>query len=101
MMCSEYREMKSRPLTAQQLLSDTESEYIAAIYRFRKAEEQKSAEYNEARCEVNRLEKRLLWIRECIYRNKPHLLFQKERANIIHKTCPEPQWDSEGIVGES
>ena len=84
--------MKSRPLTAQQLLSDTESEYIAAIFRFRKAEEQKSAEYNEARRDMNFLEKRLLWIRECIYRNKPHLVFQKETAGVSHKTCPEPQW---------
>ena len=84
--------MKSRPLTAQQLLSDTESEYIEAIYRFRKAEEQKSAEYNEARRDMNCLEKRLLWIRECIYRNKPHLVFQKETAGVSHKTCPEPQW---------
>ena len=82
----------SKAITAQQLLRDAEDEYTKAVYRFREAEEKHAADYSEARREMNRLEKRLQWMRQCIYSNKPHLLFKKEKATVQTKICPEPEW---------
>ena len=82
-----------KAVTAQQLLQDAEDEYTKAVYRFRKAEETHAANYSDARREMNRLEKRLLWIRQCIYSNKPHLLFKKEKAIVRNEICPEPEWE--------
>ena len=84
--------VRPRTLTTQQLLEDAESEYTSAVYLFRKAEEKKSADYNEARREMNRLERRLLLIRECIYNNKPEILFRKKGSEVRLDECPAPEW---------
>ena len=84
--------MIPRALTTQQLLEDAESEYTAAVYRFRTAEEKKSTDYNEARREMNRLERHLLFVRECIYNNKSELIFKKKRTKIEFDKCPAPEW---------
>jgi hypothetical protein len=78
--------------TAQHKLDDASEEYMAAIYRFRKAESDMSDDYNEARCEMNRLELTLRSVRECIYSNSPHLLFTHQGVTKEFTDCPKPDW---------
>jgi len=78
--------------TAQHKLDDAAEEYMAAIYRFRKAESEMSDDYSEARCEMNRLEMNLLSVRGCIYRNSIHLLFEHQGVSKEFTDCPKPDW---------
>ena len=78
--------------TAQHKLDDAAEEYMAAIYRFRKAESEMSDDYNEARCEMNRLEIALLSVRGCIYSNSIHLLFDHQGVTKEFTDCPKPDW---------
>ena len=79
-------------LHAQHMIEDAAQEYIKAIYRFRRAENDMSDDYKEARCEMNRLEGVLLWTRYCIYSNSRHLLFNMPKTTRLFNRCPAPSW---------
>ena len=78
--------------TAKHKLDDAAEEYMAAIYRFRKAESEMSDDYSEARCEMYRLEMNLLSVRGCIYRNSIHSLFDHQGVAKEFTDCPKPDW---------
>ena len=85
--------MNHLTFTARHKLKDAVEDYIEAIYRFRRAEAEKSSDYNEARREMNRLEQRLLWTRYCVYSNSTHILLDTLPQNSQLTNCPSPIWD--------
>ena len=78
--------------TPQHKLEDAEQEYVKAIYRFRLAEEEMSADYTSAKLEMIRLEAKVRAIREHIYGGKTFELFESPRAKIGLNGCPIPAW---------
>ena len=50
-------------------LEDAQAAYVEAVYRFRKAEEDKSSDYDSARRAMNRLEKKVQDLRYKAYSN--------------------------------
>ena len=77
--------------TPQHKLEDAEQEYVEAIYRFRRAEEEQAADYPSAKLE-NWLEAKVRAIREHIYRGTTYELFESPRAMNRPIGCPEPAW---------
>ena len=78
--------------TPQHKLEDAEQEYVDAIYRFRRAEEEQSADYTSTKLEMIRLEAKLRAIREHIYRGTTYELFEPQQAKNQLIGCPEPAW---------
>lgn len=74
-------------------LRDAGEEYANAIYRFRKAEASGSDDYCAARVEMNRLEMKLLSIREYVYAGNYYKIFDLDEADDKPNKCPCPQWD--------
>ena len=78
--------------TPQHQLEDAEQEYIDSVYRFRQAEEEKSADYTSTKLEMIRLEAKLRAIREHIYRGTTCELFNSPKAMNQFSGCPKPAW---------
>ena len=78
--------------TPKQQLEDAEQEYAEAIYRFRRAEEEDTADYITAKLEVIRLEAKVRAIREHIYGGKSFELFEPKQTTNQFIECPEPAW---------
>ena len=78
--------------TPQQQLADAEQEYVEAIYRFRRAEEETTADYTSAKLEMIRLEAKVRSIREHIYRGATYELFEPYQTMNQFIRCPEPAW---------
>ena len=78
--------------TPQHKLEDAEQEYAEAIYRFRRAEEEISADYTSTKLEMIRLEARVRAIREHIYAGKTFELFEPKQTTNQFIGCPEPAW---------
>ena len=78
--------------TPQHKLEDAEQEYVKAIYRFRRAEEEMSADYTSSNLEMIQLESKVRAIREHIYRGTTHELFESPKAMKQPIGCPEPAW---------
>ena len=78
--------------TPQHKLEDAEQEYVEAIYRFRQAEEEQSADYTSTKLEMIRLEAKLRTIREIIYRGTTYELFEPQQTKNKLIGCPEPAW---------
>ena len=83
---------KSISLTPQHKLEDAEQEYVDAVYRFRRAEEEKSSDYTSAKLEMIHLEARLRTIREHIYRGTTYELFESPKSFNQSIGCPKPAW---------
>ena len=83
---------KSISFTPQHRLEDVAQDYVDAIYRFRRAEEEHSSDYTSAKLEMIRLEARLRNIREHIYRGTTYELFEPPKAFTQSIGCPEPAW---------
>lgn len=73
-------------------LRDAEEEYLNAIYRFREAEGSGSNDYCATRVEMNRLEMKLLTIRQYIYTGHIDKIFELERVRFQNVGCPKPEW---------
>ena len=56
-----------RSFMIQHELEDAQAAYIEAVYRFRKAEKDKSSDYDSARRRMNQLEKQIQELRYKIY----------------------------------
>ena len=80
--------------TAQHMLEDAEQEYIEAVYRFRRAEQDQSSDYASSKREMLRLEARVRTIREHIYGGKTFELFEPKQTTNQFIGCPEPAWVS-------
>ena len=80
--------------TPQHKLEDAEQEYVEAIYRFRRAEEEHTTDYTSAKLEMIRLEAKVRAIREHIYRGTTYKLFDSPRTMNQFIGCPEPAWIS-------
>ena len=78
--------------TPQHKLEDAEQEYVEAIYRFRRAEEEHTADYTSAKLEMIRLEAKVRAIREHIYRGTTYEWLEKQQTISLHERCPEPSW---------
>ena len=78
--------------TPQHQLEDAEQEYVEAIYRFRRAEEETTADYTSAKLEMISLEAKVRAIREHIYGGKTFELFETSRAMNQLIRCPKPAW---------
>ena len=78
--------------TPQHKLEDAEQEYIKAVYRFRRAEEEQSTEYGTTKREMLRLEANLATVREHIYRGTTYELFESKQMRTLIVGCPEPVW---------
>ena len=83
---------KSVAFTPQHQLEDAEQEYVEAIYHFRRAEEEDTADYTTAKLEMIRLEAKVRAIREHIYRGTTYELFEKQQMISPFQRCPEPAW---------
>lgn len=80
------------PFTPQHKLEDAEQEYVEAIYRFRKAEEEQTSDYTSAKREMLRLEAKLATVRDHIYRGTTYELFEPHQTMNQFIGCPEPAW---------
>ena len=78
--------------TPQHKLEDAEQEYIEAIYRFRRAEQERSADYASSKREMLRLEAKLANVREHIYRGTTYELLEPRQMMKEFVGCPEPAW---------
>ena len=78
--------------TPQHQLEDAEQEYVEAIYRFRRTEEEDTADYTSAKLEMIRLEAKVRSIREHIYRGATYELFESQKIRNQFGGCPEPAW---------
>ena len=78
--------------TPQHKLEDAEQEYIKAVYRFRRAEEEQSTEYGTTKREMLRLEANLATVREHIYRGTIYKLFESRQTTTRSVSCPIPSW---------
>ena len=85
---------KKVSFTPQHKLEDAEQEYVEAIYRFRQAEEEQSADYTSTKLEMIRLEAKVRSIREHIYRGATYELFEPCKTKNQFIGCPEPAWIS-------
>ena len=83
---------KSVAFTSQHQLEDAEQEYVEAIYRFRRAEKEDTADYTSAKLEMIRLEAKVRSIREHIYRGATYELFKSPKVLNQSIGCPEPAW---------
>ena len=83
---------KSVAFTPQHQLEDAEQEYAEAIYRFRRAEKEDTADYTSAKLEMIRLEAKVRAIREHIYRGATYELFEPHQTRNQFIGCPEPAW---------
>ena len=83
---------KSVTFTPQHKLEDAENAFSEAIYRFRKAEDSQSADFNEAKLEMFRREKEVRKIREHIYRGEGYKLFEHQQKQNRWLKCPKPEW---------
>ena len=83
---------KSVAFTPQHQLEDAEQEYVEAIYHFRRAEEEDTADYTTAKLEMIRLEAKVRAIREHIYRGTTYELFESPKAFDQFIGCPKPAW---------
>jgi hypothetical protein len=86
------RNRNSVALTPQHQLEDAEQEYAEAIYRFRRAEKEDTADYTSAKLEMIRLEASARAIREHIYRGKTFELFEQKQTTTQFIGCPKPAW---------
>ena len=59
-----------RSFTPQHQLQDAENEYIDAVYKFRQAEKDPKLDYDYARRNMNRLEKKVQELRYKLYSGK-------------------------------
>ena len=73
-------------------LRDAEEEYTNSIYRFREAEASGSNDYCAARVEMNRLEMKLLNMRQYIYTGNVDNLFELDETSNLIIGCPKPDW---------
>ena len=83
---------RSVAFTPQHQLEDAEQEYVEAIYRFRRAEEEDTADYTSAKLEMIRLEAKVRSIREHIYRGATYEMFEPHQIRNQFIGCPEPAW---------
>ena len=83
---------KNISFTPQHKLEDAEQEYIEAIYRFRRAEKELSADYASSKREILRLEAKVRAIRQHIYGGKTFKLFEPKKTTNQFIGCPEPAW---------
>lgn len=83
---------RSVAFTPQHQLEDAEQEYVEAIYRFRRAEEEDTADYTSAKVEMIRLEAKVRSIREHIYRGTVYELFDSQKIMNQFSGCPKPAW---------
>lgn len=83
-----------RAFTVQHRLEDAEADFISAVYRFREAEADESADYAEAKVAMNKAEAKLYSIRQSVYRGTTDLEeIDVSVVNIFSKNlCPEPEW---------
>lgn len=87
-----FEQRKSISFTPKHKLEDAEQEYIEAVYRFRRAEEEQSAEYGSTKREMFRLEANLATVREHIYRGTTYGLFESPKAKVEFIRYPIPTW---------
>ena len=78
--------------TPQHKLADAEQEYVEAIYRFRRAEEEQTADYTSAKLEMIRLEAKVRAIRAYIYSGKIYVLYEQTQTASHFAGCPKPAW---------
>ena len=83
---------KSVAFTSQHQLEDAEQEYVEAIYRFRRAEKEDTADYTSAKLEMIRLEAKVRSIRYHIYRGATYEFFEPDQTMNQFTGCPEPAW---------
>jgi lysyl-tRNA synthetase class I len=90
--------LKTKPskriaFTLEQELEDAANEYVAAIYRYNKAESGSIDDQNEARCEMNQLEQMVLDARLNTYKGSVNAFKSKVKNSNKNNRCPKPEWD--------
>ena len=78
--------------TPQHQLADAKQEYVEAIYRFRRAEEETTADYTSAKLEMIRLEAKVRAIRAYIFSGKTYVLYEQTETASHIAGCPKPAW---------
>ena len=75
--------------TPQHQLADAKQEYVEAIYRFRRAEEETTADYTSAKLEMIRLEAKVRQF-ERMYLAARHMYYLSKQKRLLIAGCPKP-----------
>ena len=76
--------------TPQHKLGDAKEEYAQAVYRFREAEQANSPDLIALKREMEFLERKVEYCRQCVYAGQP--VEEYAEWSVLPKRCPEPAW---------
>ena len=76
--------------TSEHKLQDAQEEYVQAIYQFRAAEQAKGPNLIALKREMEFLERKVEYCRQCVYAGQP--VEEYAEWSVLPEQCPKPKW---------
>ena len=76
--------------TSEHKLRDTQEEFTQAVYRFREAEEANAPNLIDLKREMEFLERKFEYCRQCVYAGQP--VEEYAEWSELPERCPMPAW---------